>query len=158
MRTEDYEEENMDNEDKRIIEINGVKLEVDMRTAKRVDTFKVGDPVKILCTEYQNQSVVRPGVIVGFAEFASGPAIEIMMLKDEYNGVSFEFITMSKETKKYEICLFNRYEKLFMKGNVLDRFDKEVEKKRLEIEEIKLKKEYFINEFQKAFSEIPCAQ
>ena len=34
------------------IEINGVKLEIDLRTAKRVDTFKIGDNVKVLKKEY----------------------------------------------------------------------------------------------------------
>ena len=33
--------------DKRIIEINGVKLEVDMTTARRIDEFRVGDTVKV---------------------------------------------------------------------------------------------------------------
>lgn len=33
---------------KRIIEIDGVKIEVDLRTAKRIDTYRVGDNVKIL--------------------------------------------------------------------------------------------------------------
>ena len=35
-------------EEKRIVEIDGVKIEVDLRTAKRVDSYKVGDNVKIL--------------------------------------------------------------------------------------------------------------
>ena len=39
-------------EEKRIIDINGMKMEVDLRTAKRIDTFKVGDNVKVLATEY----------------------------------------------------------------------------------------------------------
>ena len=36
-------------EEKRIVEIDGVKIEVDLRTAKRIDTFAVGDNVKVLC-------------------------------------------------------------------------------------------------------------
>ena len=35
-------------EEKRLVEINGIKMEVDMRSARRVDTFKVGDNVKVL--------------------------------------------------------------------------------------------------------------
>ena len=41
-------------EEKRIVEIDGVKIEVDLRTAKRIDTFAVGDNVKVLCKEYNN--------------------------------------------------------------------------------------------------------
>ena len=36
----------MDN--KKIVEVNGIKLEVDMRYAKRIDEFRVGDTVKVL--------------------------------------------------------------------------------------------------------------
>ena len=36
------------NENIRTIEVNGVTLEVDMRYAKRIDQFKVGDTVKVL--------------------------------------------------------------------------------------------------------------
>ena len=45
-------------EEKRIIDINGMKMEVDLRTAKRIDTFKVGDNVKVLATEY-NLSLIH---------------------------------------------------------------------------------------------------
>jgi hypothetical protein len=34
-------------ENKRIVEIDGVKIEVDLRSAKRIDTFRVGDNVKV---------------------------------------------------------------------------------------------------------------
>lgn len=37
---------------KRIIEVNGVKLEVDLRNARRVDEFRVGSPVKVLVKNY----------------------------------------------------------------------------------------------------------
>jgi len=33
----------MDTPDFQTIEVNGIKLEIDMRTARRIDTFKVGD-------------------------------------------------------------------------------------------------------------------
>ncbi len=33
-------------ENKRIIEVAGVKMEIDLRTAKKIENFKVGDNVK----------------------------------------------------------------------------------------------------------------
>ncbi|WP_259905100.1 hypothetical protein [Lactiplantibacillus plantarum] len=33
---------------KETVEINGVKFEIDMDTAKRIDTFKVGDNVSVV--------------------------------------------------------------------------------------------------------------
>jgi len=50
------------NENKRIIEINGVKLEVDLTTARRIDEFKVGDTVKVLDSRNERNEV-RTGVI-----------------------------------------------------------------------------------------------
>ena len=61
-------------EEKRIIEIDGVKIEVDMRTAKRIDTFKVGDNVKVLCKSGDDFKV-RPGVIIDFCNFKEKPTI-----------------------------------------------------------------------------------
>ena len=46
-------------EEKRIVEIDGVKIEVDLRTAKRIDTFRVGDNVKVLCKEYNGDFTVE---------------------------------------------------------------------------------------------------
>ena len=143
----------MENE-KRIIEINGIKMEVDLRNAKRIDTFKVGDPVKVLDLNYQN-GVIKAGVIVGFAEFAKKPAIEIMVLDDGYSGIDFKFVTVSHDTdSKYEIVHYNNYERIFTKSNVLDKFNREIEKKKIEIEELERKKKYYIDDFQKAFEQI----
>jgi hypothetical protein len=137
-------------ENKRIIEINGIKLEVDLRTAKRIDTFRVGDPVKVLCSEYQDPKIYA-GVIVGFAEFQSTPAIEILILKQSYSSIDVEFKTITKDTTKMEIVAWNEYEKLFTSSHVYDLFDKEVEKKKLEIAELERKKKYFADDFAKAF-------
>jgi hypothetical protein len=147
----------MEEQNKRIIEINGIKMEVDLRTAKRIDTFKVGDPVKVLDMSYSTPQI-RAGVIVGFAEFQSLPAIEVMVLTEDYSGVGFAFktITQKKEGEKieYEIVLYNNYEKIFTRSNVISRFDREIDKKKIEIEELELKKKYFINDFQKAFEQM----
>ena len=53
-------------ENKRIIEINGVKLEVDMSTAKKIDEYRVGDNVKVLKKDYSGNYDVLAGVIVEF--------------------------------------------------------------------------------------------
>lgn len=144
----------MENENKRIIEINGVKLEVDLRTAKKIDVYKVGDPVKVIDYNYSNPSF-KPGVIVDFAEFKSTSAIEVMVLSDSYNGVEFEFISICNQKAgdkiRYEIAPYNKYEKLFTKGNILDRFQRLIEKKKIEIDELERKREYFVKDFEKAF-------
>ena len=45
-------------EGKTMVEIDGVKMEVDLRTARRIDTFAVGDNVKVLCKDYNGQYLV----------------------------------------------------------------------------------------------------
>jgi len=85
----------MENE-KRIIEINGIKMEVDLRTAKRIDTFKVGDPVKILDCTYSTPQIYA-GVIVGFAEFNKHAAIEVIQYFIAILYHTFKFITIKKE-------------------------------------------------------------
>lgn len=70
----------MNDQNKRVIEINGVKLEVDMRYAKRVDELRVGSKVKVLNKEYSSYKVY-PGVIVGFEEFDNLPTIVVAYLE-----------------------------------------------------------------------------
>jgi hypothetical protein len=59
----------MSNEFMRVVEINGIKVEVDLRTAKRVDSYSVGTPVKLLKQEYSDTYTTYTGVIIGFDEF-----------------------------------------------------------------------------------------
>ncbi|MHC4294732.1 MAG: hypothetical protein ACYSTL_04025, partial [Planctomycetota bacterium] len=50
----------------RVVEINGVKLEVDLRHAKVIDQFRVGDRVKVLKKKYEKVYESHPGAIIGF--------------------------------------------------------------------------------------------
>lgn len=143
----------MNDENKRIIEIEGVKLEVDLRKAKQIDTYKVGDPIKVLDKSYSDIKV-RAGVIVGFSEFKENPTIDIMMLSTDYGDPTFSFISIHKGTTKYEIAPYNNYENLFKRVNVIEAMDKEITKKELELENLKTKRKYFIDEYSKAFNTI----
>ena len=73
--------------DKRIIEINGIKMEVDLSTAKRVDEFKVGDAVKVL-----RDKKVLSGAIVEFVNFRELPTIKVAVFSTDYWGSKIEFI------------------------------------------------------------------
>lgn len=91
-------------EDKRVIEIDGVKIEVDLRSAKRIDTFKVGDNVKVLCKEYNGDFKVKPGIITDFANFKEKPTIIVAVLDESYSGVSINFVHIYEGMEdKYEI-------------------------------------------------------
>jgi len=143
-------------ENKRIIEIDGVKVEIDLRTAKRVDSFKVGDNIKILDKEYDSYKV-KPGIIVDFAEFQELPTIVIAVF-DEGSWSStpnISFIYYNKNTsKKVEIVSCSEDEIKVSKEGVIERFEREIQKKKNEYEDLKNKLEYFKTHFLKVYKEI----
>ena len=143
-------------ESKRIIEIDGVKVEIDLRTAKRVDSFKVGDNIKILDKEYDTYKV-KPGIIVDFAEFQELPTIVIAVF-DEGSWSStpnISFIYYNKNTsKKVEIVSCSEDEIKVSKEGVIERFEREIQKKKNEDEDLKNKLEYFKTHFLKVYKEI----
>ena len=143
-------------ESKRIIEIDGVKVEIDLRTAKRVDSFKVGDNIKILDKEYDSYKV-KPGIIVDFAEFQELPTIVIAVF-DEGSWSStpnISFIYYNKNTsKKVEIVSCSEDEIKVSKEGVIERFEREIQKKKNEYDDLKNKLEYFKTHFLKIYKEI----
>jgi hypothetical protein len=141
---------------KRIVEIDGVKLEVDLRTAKVIDHYKVGDPVQVLhAGNDYNSACIKPGVIVGFCEFESHPAIEIMELDVGYSGANFQTVTIISGAKNnVQIAPYNKYEGLISQADTVTRFDRLIQQKELELSDLKLKKKYFIDDFAKAFETI----
>nr|DAJ22992.1 MAG TPA: hypothetical protein [Caudoviricetes sp.] len=141
---------------KRIIEIDGVKVEVDLRTAKRVNSFKVGDNIKILDKEYDNYKV-KPGIIVDFAEFQELPTIVIAVFEEgSWSSVpNISFIYYNKNTsEKVEIVSCSEDEIKVSKEGVIERFEREIQKKKNEYEDLKNKLDYFKTHFLKSYKEI----
>lgn len=142
----------MENENRRIVEINGIKLEVDMTTAKRIDEFKIGDNVKVLKSYNAGTSFdVLPGVIVEFVNFKELPTIIIAVFKQDYYGTKLEFINYNSKTENVEITLCCEHELKLEKCRVIDKFNQEIEKKKSEYEEITAKRDYFVKYFAKFF-------
>lgn len=146
----------MSDENKRIVEINGVKLEIDLREAKVVESYKIGDPVRVFHPKSSySHAEIRPGVIVGFCEFDKNPAIQIMEFKKDYSGMVFEIITIASGVESdIQIAPYNKYEGLISQSSVVTQFDRLIQQKELELADLKLKKKYFIDDFAKAFGEI----
>ena len=143
-------------ENKRIIEIDGVKVEIDLRTAKRVESFKVGDNIKILDKEYDSYKV-KPGIIVDFAEFQELPTIVIAVFDEGSwsSSPNISFIYYNKNTsKKVEIVSCSEDEIKVSKEGVIERFEREIQKKKNEYEDLKNKLEYFKTHFLKVYKEI----
>ena len=136
----------MTDENKRVIEVHGIKMEVDLRYAKRVETYKVGDPVKLLLKEYSGYNDY-PGVIAGFADFQNFPAIEILYLLRDGD---IKFYTFTEKSEA-EIAPFNDYEMVFTRSDILAKIDRQIAEYEEKIRAIKSKRVAFDNFFGKAF-------
>ena len=143
----------MENEFIREIEINGIKVEVDLRTCKRIDTFKIGDNVKVLKKQYGEEYKVYSGVIVDFVNFKERPALVIAYFDNSYNGVNIRFETITRDSKDIEIAPCLPHEMKLNKDRVVDKFDIEIAAKEREADELRQKKQYFIDNFEKFFEE-----
>jgi hypothetical protein len=134
----------------RIIEVNGVKLEVDLRNAKVIENYKVGDHIKVLKKNYSDYSSYL-GVIVGFDNFEQHPTIVIAYLKSDYSSASIEFVYYNSESKEVEIAPVNDYDIPYSKQSIIDKMNAEISKKEEEIKDLQSKKAYFLNMFGKFF-------
>ena len=139
--------------EKRIVEINGVKLEVDLSTAKVVENYRVGDNVKVLIKKYNNYES-NAGVIVGFDEFKNLPTIVIAYLDIGYERAEINFVYLNAQTKDCEICPMLERELPFDKARVLDMFNRNIEKCEQTLTDAKNKKAYFLAEFGTYFKDI----
>lgn len=137
-------------ENKRIIEINGIKLEVDLRSARRIDEFRVGDSVKVLDNR-SGKNEMKSGVITDFANFKELPTIIVAVYKqgDYWTKPSIEFITFNSETEGIEIVGVSAEEIIVSRETVVQKFDDEIAKKRDELNDLIIKRDTFVKYFGK---------
>jgi hypothetical protein len=134
--------------DMQVIEINGIKMEIDMRTAKRVDEFRIGCRVKVLVKEYSDTRVY-PGVIVGFENFKSLPTIIVAYLSG-YHG-ELKFLHINANSEDVDMVLGDEDYFPIEKSDIVDKMEREIEKKKMELKELEQKKEYFLTRFDSYF-------
>lgn len=137
-------------EEKKIIEINGVKLEVDLRSARRIDEFKVGDTVKVLDNR-NDKNEMRTGVITDFANFKDLPTIMVAIYKagSYWEKPSIEFIPYNADTEGIEIVGVSAEEVIVSRDTITQRFDDEIIKKRDELNDLIIKRDTFVKYFGK---------
>lgn len=137
-----------------IIEINGVKLEVDLRNAKRIDQLTIGSRVKCLVKQYQDFATF-PGVIVGFEPFQKLPTIVVAYLATDYSSAGLKFKSFNAETKDFEVVADLDNNALEVdRANVIQKMDREIAKKQAELDEIEAQKAFFLAHFGRYFSEL----
>lgn len=137
-----------------IIEINGIKMEVDLRQARRIDTFQIGTKVKVLLRSDYAEPTVRSGVIVGFEPFEELPTITVCYLDIGYSEakICFAYINSSPKSRaKYEIIAAIDDDLPIQKENVLALMERDEQKKLDELNELRRKREYFLQHFKSYF-------
>lgn len=136
------------NENKRIIEVNGVKLEVDLTSAKRIDEFRVGDTVKVLDNR-NDKNEVRTGVITDFANFKDLPTIIVAIYKagDYWSKPTIEFFPYNSNTEGFEIVGVSAEEIIVSRETIVQKFDDEIAKKRDELNDLIIKRDTFVKYF-----------
>lgn len=136
---------------KREIEINGIKFEVDMATAKRIDTFKIGDNVKVLDKGYSGDYKILDGVITAFVNFKDLPTIEIAVFENDWSTVNIRFMYINEDTEKYEITPSSYYESKIEKNKVVESLNREIETEKSKIRDLENKKNWFVKYYEKHF-------
>ena len=142
------------NTEKTIVEINGVKMEVDLRHARIVhENIKVGSKVKLLVKNDYSGPVVYAGVVVGFEPFESLPTIIVAYVKDGYNDSGLHFAHINaKSADKYDMVPSLDDELPIKKDDVLAQFDRKIDKARAELEAAEAQRDYFLRHFNRYFA------
>lgn len=139
----------------RTIEINGVKFDIDLRHAVRVDRLRIGDRVKVLIKSYGDSYAVYHGVIVAFEPFAMLPTIVVAYMDLSYTSCELKFLSYNAKTEGTEVVAATDDDALAMdKGRILDTFDANIERAEREIEQIQERKRYFLKNFSRYWGEI----
>lgn len=136
-----------------IVEINGVKMEVDLRHAKIVhENIKVGTKVKLLVKNDYSGPSVHAGVVVGFEPFATLPTIIVAYISESFgdDGLKFAHVN-AKSADKYDIVPSIDDELPIKKDDVLAKFDRKIESKRAELETLEAQRDYFLRHFNRYF-------
>ena len=136
--------------DKKIIEVNGVKLEVDLSQAKVISHYRIGDQVKVLHKEYSNYSPYA-GVIVGFDNFKERPTIIVAYIKTSYDSAEIKMVYIHKDTEDVEICPITDGDINFDKAKVMELFDRKILVEEEKLKGLKNQKNYFIERFGEYF-------
>lgn len=137
--------------DKRIVEINGIKMEIDMESARRVDEFRVGDNVKVL----KDKKNILDGVIVDFVNFKDLPTIKIAYFDNDYwSGNAIKFVNYNSQTEDIEIMPACQTDIKIEKSRVVDKIQGEIDKKQAELDSLRAKLRWFYDYYGKYFADV----
>jgi hypothetical protein len=139
-----------------VIEVNGVKMEVDLRHAKIIHTnIRVGSKVKVLAKGSYSGPEVYPGVVVGFEPFTDLPTIIVAYIKNSYASAELAFAYInSKSADKWDLVPAVDDELPLNKADIVSYFDRDISKKQQEIADIEAKRDFFLRNFNTYFEPV----
>ena len=130
------------------VEINGVKYEIDMRGARKITAYKVGDRVKVLVKKYGNDYEVHVGAIVGIDAFQALPSVVVAYVPaNAWTEPEVKFVTLNAKSTDVEIAPMCGDEIAPTRETILSMFTKARTQLELKITELDAKREYFLRRF-----------
>ena len=144
----------METENNKIIEINGIKMEIDLRYAKTIDTFKVKDRVKVLVKDaYGGTYQTRHGIIIDFNEFQSLPTIVVAYIEASYSDFDVKIVNVNSQTKdSVQIVPMAEMELPISRLDLEEVIAIKIGTKERELADLKRRQEYVLRVFDKHFS------
>lgn len=147
-----------------ILELNGLKLSVDLSQATRIDTIRVGDRVRLLekPTYTGGEVKLHHGIVAGFEPFPSQPTIVVAYLEYSYRDVEIKFAYLNaadpEVSKKWEVVPSTEDTLPLQKSDVLASLQRQINAKQEEINDIVRKRDYFLAQFGRYFGEVPTGE
>jgi hypothetical protein len=139
----------MNTNEKTVIEINGVKMEVDLRHARRIENIGIGTRVKVLRKTYADSYAVLQGIVIGFEPFQKLPTIIIAVANIDYSEAKVEFIYYNAKSEGVEIVVASDDDLAALdKNDFIAKVDREIATKEGEITELNARKAYFLAKFK----------
>lgn len=124
-------------------------MDIDLRTAKRIDTMKVGTRVKVLTRTYDTSPwEVKHGVILGFEPFKTLPTIVVAVAQLGYSEAKIDFLYYNSESKNVELVVALDDDVAALdKADFLNKVAAEIAKKEQEIKVLQDRANYFEEKF-----------
>lgn len=139
------------------IEVNGMLMEFDEKVLLKQE-IRVGDNVQVLKKGYSSWDCYA-GVVTQLLPFKDKPAMEVMYLENTYSDCSIKkLVIVGGEDQSTDAPRLVKMDDKFLpftKERCVDILQKDITKKENELQDAKLKLEYFESYFNKYFDEIP---
>ena len=147
----------MSETEKTIVEVNGVKLEVDMRYARRIEEIRVGDRVKVLTKKYDGFNV-DPGIVIGFEPFNQLPTIIVAYVTSSWSSAEIKFLHYNAKSQDTEIVRAEDDDLSIDRSDIIARFEREIAGKEREIADIREKITYFEKHFRQYWANVAAPE